>query len=72
MLATDAGRIGSLLCLQYMLEGLRACCACNRCWMDWQLVMFAIYAGWIKSLLCLQQMLGGLAACYVCSICARD
>ena len=54
MLATDAGGIGSLLCLQYMLEGLRACCACNRCWMDLQLAMFAVYAGGIKSLLCLQ------------------
>ena len=72
MLAIDVGWFGSLLCLQYMLEGLRACCAGNRCWADWQLAMFAVYAGGIKSLLCLQQMLGGLAACYVCSICWRD
>ena len=54
MLAIDAGWIGSLLCLQYMLDELRACCACNRCWMDWQLAMFAVYAEGTKSLLCLQ------------------
>ena len=54
MLAIDAGQVGSLLCLQYMLDGLRACCACNRCWTGWQLAMFAVYAGGIKSLLCLQ------------------
>ena len=46
VLAIDAGRIGSLLCLQYMLEGyepavlailqdgLTACYACSICWMD--------------------------------------
>ena len=54
MLAIDAGQICSLLCLHYMLDGLRACSACNRCWMDWQIAMFAVYAGGIKSLLCLQ------------------
>ena len=54
MLAIDAGWIGRLLCLQYMLERLRACCACNRCWKGWQPAMFAVYAGLIKSLLCLQ------------------
>ena len=72
MLAIDAGRIGSLLYLHYMLDGLRACCACNRCWMDWHPAIFAVYAGWIKSLLSWQEMLDGLAACYVNSICWRD
>ena len=54
MLAIDAGWIGILLYLQYMLDGLRACCPGKRCWMDWQLAMLTVYAGGIKSLLHLQ------------------
>ena len=69
MLAKDTGWIGRSLCLQYMLDGLRACCACNRCWMEWQLAMLTVDAGWIGRLLCLQYMLDGLRACCPCNRC---